>query len=80
MAPTRVSYDASPRGTVTIDLAAGTATTDYSGTDTLTDIENAIGGSLDDVITGDGDANRLEGRDGVDRLIGAAARTRWSAV
>lgn len=36
------------------------------------DIENAIGGAMEDHVTGNALANRLEGRDGADSLFGGA--------
>jgi Ca2+-binding RTX toxin-like protein len=40
--------------------------------DTLTNIENVIGSPFDDDLTGDGNANRLDGGDGRDTLEGGA--------
>jgi Ca2+-binding RTX toxin-like protein len=55
---------------VTIDLGA---TAPAPGlTDAATQFESAIGGSGDDRITGDADANRIVGNDGVDTLSGMA--------
>lgn len=64
-----VSFAAVTAG-MTISLAAGTATGD--GTDTLANIENAIGGTAADSITGSTGANRLEGGAGNDTLDGGA--------
>ncbi len=52
---------------------ATNATVTVGGTaeDTLRNIENVIGGSGDDTLTGDGLANLLEGGTGNDRLSGA---------
>jgi Ca2+-binding RTX toxin-like protein len=55
---------------VTIDLGAGTATGD--GTDTILNVENAIGSGLDDLITGSSAANVLTGGAGNDTISGAA--------
>ncbi|QAU35553.1 hypothetical protein [Janthinobacterium sp. 17J80-10] len=56
---------------VTANLATGTATNDGTGAaDTLTGIENLIGGTANDVLTGDALANRIEGRNGNDNLVG----------
>lgn len=55
---------------VTVNLATGTAT--GLGNDRLFEIENVIGGSGADSITGDGIANRLEGGGASDSLYGAA--------
>ncbi|KPF71380.1 hypothetical protein IP69_06755 [Bosea sp. AAP35] len=54
---------------VTVDLAAGTAEGDESGSDTLIAIENVIGGASDDVLKGDAGDNRLEGNEGRDTLV-----------
>jgi hypothetical protein len=58
---------------VTVDLGAGTST-GGSGTDTLTEIEDVVGGSGADDITGEGGAfgNVLEGGPGNDKLSGGA--------
>ena len=55
---------------VTVNLATGVAT--GLGTDSLFSIENVIGGSGADSITGDGLANRLQGGAENDTLSGAA--------
>ena len=49
---------------------AGTATSTQTGTDTLSGIENVIGGSGSDTITGDGADNILIGSAGIDILSG----------
>ncbi len=53
---------------VTVDLVAGTAT----GTAGLAYIENVIGGSANDTLTGNDSANRLDGGPGSDTLTGGA--------
>lgn len=53
---------------VTVNLAGGTAT--GQGTDTLNSIENAIGSSLADSLTGTTGSNRLDGLAGNDSLFG----------
>jgi Ca2+-binding RTX toxin-like protein len=55
---------------VTVDLAAGTASGPEIGNQTLVGIVNVIGGSGDDVILGDSQANELFGGDGNDLLGG----------
>ena len=55
---------------ITVDLAAGTATNEYGGSDTVSNFENAIGTSLDDTMTGDSGNNVLSGMDGDDILTG----------
>ena len=52
---------ASATDDVTVDLSAGTASGSEIGSDTLTEIENVIGGAGNDTITGDDADNRLEG-------------------
>jgi Ca2+-binding RTX toxin-like protein len=55
---------------VRVDLHAGTATAAAGEHDTLANIENARGGSGDDVLIGDGGANELTGGAGDDELRG----------
>jgi Ca2+-binding RTX toxin-like protein len=64
-----VSY-AGVAAAVTVDLAAGSATGD--GTDTLTGVENVIGGNGADSITGDDGDNVLDGGAGADTMRGGA--------
>ncbi|MGE3159699.1 MAG: Ig-like domain-containing protein, partial [Xanthobacteraceae bacterium] len=52
----------------TINLAQSTTSSSQTGQDTLSSIENAIGGSGNDVITGSGGDNRLDGSDGSDTI------------
>ncbi len=71
----RARYDGASGGVI-VDVAAGTATdidgTGDSGSDTLIDIEDVRGSDFADSLTGDGNANRLEGRGGADTLAGGA--------
>ncbi len=53
-----------------MNLTTGLAT--GLGTDSLSGIENVIGGSGTDTITGDGNTNRLEGGAGADIIYGGA--------
>lgn len=55
---------------VTVNLGGGTAS--GQGADTLMFIENVIGSSKADTITGDGGGNRLAGGDGKDTISGRA--------
>ncbi|MEL7466528.1 MAG: hypothetical protein AAFN79_20815, partial [Pseudomonadota bacterium] len=56
---------------VNVDLRIeGAQDTGTTGNDVLIGIENVIGGSRSDELTGDDGANRLEGRDGDDTLEG----------
>ena len=58
---------------VTVDLGAGTASGDATlGTDTLTGIENAVGGAGNDTLIGDGADNTFEGLGGDDAVSGGA--------
>lgn len=60
---------------VTVNLQTGTATGANAGNDTLSDIENAIGGSGDDTLIGNAAVNRLEGGAGNDRIVVGAGDT-----
>lgn len=63
------SYEGSTA--VKVSLAPGATNTDGDAQgDTLSGIENLIGSSANDVLTGDTNANRLDGGDGNDRLVG----------
>ncbi|OYU17553.1 MAG: hypothetical protein CFE34_15140 [Rhodobacteraceae bacterium PARR1] len=53
-----------------VDLAIIGAQATGSGSDTITGIENVLGGAGADRITGDDSANRLIGNDGADTLTG----------
>lgn len=53
---------------IDLDLAAGTAS--GQGDDTLTGVENAVGGSKKDVLVGNSEGNTLSGEGGVDLLYG----------
>ena len=66
-----VSYRWSHEGvTVALDDSASTGGT--AAGDTLINIENLIGSSFDDMLTGDGGANTLNGGAGDDTLTGGA--------
>lgn len=54
---------------VIVDLAAGVG--GLAGGDSYAGVENVVGSCMQDTITGDGGANRLEGGDGDDVLNGA---------
>jgi len=62
-----ITYERTTQGVV-VNLLAGTASGAEIGSDTLANIENVIGGSGNDTITGNGNANLLEGRGGNDTL------------
>jgi Ca2+-binding RTX toxin-like protein len=65
-----VSYaELTARQAVIVNLAAGTAI-GTAGSDTLSEIENALGGAGRDSLVGNGLANRLSGGAGNDRLSG----------
>ena len=67
-----VSYDQNGTAGVTVNLQVGTASSIETGSDTLAFVENVIGSIFSDVLTGDDQVNRLEGRAGDDRLTGGA--------
>jgi uncharacterized repeat protein (TIGR01451 family) len=65
-----VRYDSAPTG-VTVSLAAGTASGgDGADTFVLNSIEGMVGSSFNDVLTGDGRANIIDGGAGNDTLFG----------
>lgn len=64
-----VSYASTTLG-VTVDLRFGTATGAEIGSDTLSSIENIVGGSGADALIGNGQVNRLEGGAGDDTIGG----------
>lgn len=66
-----VDYSSLAEG-VTVDLAAGSASTATAGTDTLASIEAVIGTDYDDSLTGDVGDNTLVGGLGNDLLDGGA--------
>ena len=66
-----VDYSSSTSG-VTVDLAAGTASDGFGGTDTLVGIEAVVGSDFDDTLTGDAGNNVLDGGDGNDTIDGGA--------
>ena len=55
-------------GSVTV--AAGTARDNFGGIDTISGFENVVGGFANDFIMGNSLANRLEGLEGSDTLVG----------
>jgi Ca2+-binding RTX toxin-like protein len=59
-----------------VNLAAGTASSSQIGSDTINNIENVIGGSGNDTITGAGSANVLNGGAGIDQLNGGGGSDR----
>jgi Ca2+-binding RTX toxin-like protein len=56
-------------GAVQVDLAAGSSS-GADGNDTLTSIENIRGSDFGDILTGDNNANAIEGRMGNDAIYG----------
>jgi len=58
-------------GSVTVNLAAGTAT-GADGTDTLVNIESVRGGAFNDALTGDAGDNAFRGMGGDDTINGGA--------
>ena len=69
-----ITYTSTSEG-ITVDLAAGTATGVEIDSDTLSGIENVVGGDGDDTIIGDSSANVLEGGLGDDTIAGGAGDT-----
>jgi Ca2+-binding RTX toxin-like protein len=67
----RVSYRGSTSA-VTVDLAAGTASGGDATGDTLSGIEGVIGSAFNDTLSGNNDANILNGGAGDDTLKGDA--------
>ncbi|MFZ1628177.1 MAG: calcium-binding protein, partial [Anaerolineae bacterium] len=68
------SYQVASAG-IALDLGAGVASNDgFGNSDVLVvgTIENVNGSNFDDVISGDGNANRLNGNNGSDTLAGGA--------
>ncbi|UWQ93540.1 hypothetical protein K3727_21440 (plasmid) [Rhodobacteraceae bacterium M382] len=57
-------------GPVTANLTTGTVTDGLGSTDTVMNVENVHGSDFNDVLTGDGVANRLAGFEGADSLQG----------
>ena len=57
---------------VTVDLSMGTATDGWSGSDTLSNIQNVIGSAYDDTITGDSNNNIIAGGAGDDLIDGGS--------
>lgn len=71
----RDTYDASRTSAdARIDLAAGTASSTEIGNDTLVDIENAIGGSGNDIIVANDAVNYLTGGAGHDIFLFQSSR------
>jgi Ca2+-binding RTX toxin-like protein len=63
---------------VTVNLATGRASGTQIGSDTLSAIENVIGGQAGDRITGNSAANRLDGHRGADTLTGGDGSDTYS--
>ncbi len=57
---------------VTVSLVAGTASGATAGSDTLSAVENILGGTAGDVLSGDTNANTIMGGDGNDTIAGDA--------
>ena len=55
---------------IIVNLGAGSATDGFGNTDTLLNIENAIGTEFNDALTGSASANGLDGGAGTDTMIG----------
>jgi Ca2+-binding RTX toxin-like protein len=64
-----VRYTSAVTG-ITVDLATGTASGNEIGNDSLSGIENIIGGQAGDSLTGDGGDNVIDGYTGDDLIVG----------
>ena len=66
------TYDSAGVATngVTVNLSSGVATDNWGNTDTLLSIEKVQGSQFSDTLTGDSQANQLEGMGGDDTLRG----------
>ncbi|WP_315975114.1 cadherin-like domain-containing protein [Microvirga yunnanensis] len=64
-------YDEGTQG-VTVDLAAHTATDNWGGRDTLINIQDVQGSTLNDTLIGDAQENDLQGEAGNDSISGGA--------
>ena len=81
-----VDYSGAPQGVI-VNLATGSATNGFGGTDTLSDVHSVIGsltghstligGSNGDVLVGQGSSNILDGGAGSDQLTGGAGDDRF---
>jgi Ca2+-binding RTX toxin-like protein len=72
-----VSYEFGARSAITVDLhLTGAQTTGGSGSDTLTNIENLVGSSYNDMIIGTNGSNILDGGLGTDTVSYASAPAR----
>ena len=65
----RITYRGSDAA-VTVDLEDGTGEGGHAEGDVIVDVENIEGSDYDDTLTGHDGANRLEGGDGNDSLLG----------
>ena len=65
-----VIYSSSKKNSIVVNLNKGTASGLSIGNDSLIGIENVLGGSKDDAITGDEHDNLLDGGFGVDTIVG----------
>ena len=65
------SYETS-NAAVTVDLVTPANNTGQAEGDSYISIENVTGSDFADILTGDANDNKLEGRNGADRLIGGA--------
>ena len=72
-----VSYAASGEA-ITVDLAAQTVSGGLATGDTITGIENIIGSSEDDIVTGDRFDNSFDGGDGTDVMVFSGNRADYT--
>ncbi|MGJ3230757.1 MAG: calcium-binding protein [Oceanicaulis sp.] len=64
---------------VTVDLTAGVAFGGQTGVDQIANFEDVVGGSGDDVITGDANANRIYASAGDDEINGGGGTDTYDA-
>jgi Ca2+-binding RTX toxin-like protein len=67
----RADYRGSPAAVI-VNLAAGTASDGWGGTDTLTNFEQARGGRFNDLLIGNASGNNFRGLEGADTIDGGA--------
>ena len=63
---------------INVNLGTGSATDGFGNTDTLLNIENAIGTEFNDMLTGNATANNLDGGAGTDTMVGGDGNDTYS--
>ena len=75
------TYDLSATAAAaTVNLVTGVSASADTGTDTLAGIENVVGGSGNDTLTGDGTDNVITGGAGNDTVVGGAGNDTFIAT